>query len=114
MAPEPLPPGRFAYAPINDRPIIKWPNNARVALWVAPNMEMFEYVTAKQRPQRDIKHYTSMEYGYQHELMRKLQTDTSVRINAQHVYKDNVVNSEPPRDKINTLRSAPAQVERRA
>ena len=39
-----LAPGRFDYAPINDRPIIKWPNNARVAFWVAPNMEFFEYL----------------------------------------------------------------------
>jgi hypothetical protein len=31
-----LPPSRFDYAPINDRPIIKWPNNARVAFWIAP------------------------------------------------------------------------------
>ena len=37
-----LPPGRFDYAAINDRPIIRWPNNARVAFWVAPNMEFFE------------------------------------------------------------------------
>ena len=32
-----LPPDRFDYSPIIDRPVIKWPNNARVAFWVAPN-----------------------------------------------------------------------------
>jgi hypothetical protein len=37
-----LAPGRFDYAPINDRPIIRWPGNARVAFWVAPNMEFYE------------------------------------------------------------------------
>jgi hypothetical protein len=37
-----VPSGRFDYAPINDRPIIKWPNDARVAFWVALNMEFFE------------------------------------------------------------------------
>ena len=26
-----------------DRPVIKWPNNARVAFWVAPNIEHLEY-----------------------------------------------------------------------
>ena len=36
-------PDRFDYSPIIDRPIIKWPNDARVALWVAPNMEWYEY-----------------------------------------------------------------------
>ena len=34
-----LPPNRFDYSPIIDRPVIKWPNNARVAFWVAPNIE---------------------------------------------------------------------------
>ena len=30
-----LPPGRFEYAPITERPMIRWPGNARVAFWVA-------------------------------------------------------------------------------
>jgi hypothetical protein len=37
-------PNRFDYLPIIDRPAIKWPNNARLAFWVAPNMEFFELV----------------------------------------------------------------------
>src|SRR5205085_2016956 len=58
-----LPPGRFDYAPINDRPIIKWPNNARVAFWVAPNMEFFEYLPENRPTQPDIPHYSRMDYG---------------------------------------------------
>jgi allantoinase len=33
--------GPFPYVPINRRPRWKWPNGARVALWVAPNLEFF-------------------------------------------------------------------------
>lgn len=33
--------GPFAYVPIHKRPKIEWPNNARVALWVIPNIEVF-------------------------------------------------------------------------
>ena len=40
----PLPPNRVDYLPMIDRPIIKWPNNARVAFWVAPNIEHYEYL----------------------------------------------------------------------
>jgi hypothetical protein len=40
----PLPPNRMDYSPMIDRPIIKWPNNARVAFWVAPNSEHYEYM----------------------------------------------------------------------
>ena len=58
-----LPPRRFDYAPINDRPIIKWPNNARVAFWVAPNMEFFEYLPENRPTQPDIPFYSRMDYG---------------------------------------------------
>ena len=33
--------GPFPYKPINRRPQLKWPNGARVALWVIPNIEFF-------------------------------------------------------------------------
>lgn len=31
--------GPFAYSPIHDRPKITWPNGAKLALWVIPNIE---------------------------------------------------------------------------
>ena len=40
----PLSPYRIDYSPIMDRPPIKWPHNARVAFWVAPNVEHYEYL----------------------------------------------------------------------
>ena len=33
--------GPFPYTPINRRPKLKWPNDARVAVWVCPNIEVF-------------------------------------------------------------------------
>ncbi|HEY4136355.1 MAG TPA: polysaccharide deacetylase family protein [Alphaproteobacteria bacterium] len=33
--------GPFPYSPIIDRPKTRWPNGARVALWVVPNIEFF-------------------------------------------------------------------------
>jgi peptidoglycan/xylan/chitin deacetylase (PgdA/CDA1 family) len=33
--------GPFAYSPINRRPKLRWPGDARVALWVIPNLEVF-------------------------------------------------------------------------
>lgn len=38
--------GPFEYSAIIDRPPIKWPNGANIALWVAPNIEYF-HLTAK-------------------------------------------------------------------
>ena len=40
----PLPPNRMDYLPMIDRPIIKWPNDAKIAFWVAPNVEHYEYL----------------------------------------------------------------------
>jgi allantoinase len=39
--PNPTEHDRFAYSPIIDRPPLRWPNGARVALWVIPNIEHF-------------------------------------------------------------------------
>jgi len=33
--------GPFPYSPIVDRPRLRWPDDARVALWVIPNIEFF-------------------------------------------------------------------------
>ena len=67
----PLPPDRMDYSPIIDRPIIRWPNNARVAFWVAPNIEHYEYLPPldgvrnpwPRSPLPDVQQYSAHEYG---------------------------------------------------
>lgn len=41
MAKVPQEHGRFPYSPIVDRPELRWPNGARVAVWLIPNIEHF-------------------------------------------------------------------------
>jgi hypothetical protein len=38
---EPRDYGPFPYTPINNRPKLEWPDGARVAVWVIPNIEFF-------------------------------------------------------------------------
>ena len=38
---KPQPYGPFAYKPIKDRPKLNWPDGARVAFWVVPNIEYY-------------------------------------------------------------------------
>ena len=38
---KPSPYGPFPYSPIIHRPRLTWPNGARVALWIIPNIEFF-------------------------------------------------------------------------
>ncbi len=67
----PLPPDRVDYSPIIDRPIIKWPNDARVALWISPNVEHYEYMpdddSARtpwpRTPFPDVQQYSYRDYG---------------------------------------------------
>jgi peptidoglycan/xylan/chitin deacetylase (PgdA/CDA1 family) len=57
MFQSPLPPkehDRFSYSPIVDRPPLRWPNGARVAVWVIPNIEHFLF----DRPSTSITHAT--------------------------------------------------------
>ena len=68
-----LAPGRFAYAAINDRPVIKWPNNARVAFWVAPNIEFYEYLPLRSPTRPDVASYSYRDRGNRHGFWRMLE-----------------------------------------
>ena len=67
----PLPPDRVDYSPIIERPPIKWPNDARVALWIAPNVEHYEYEPEfdghrdpwPRMPYPDVQAYSYRDYG---------------------------------------------------
>jgi allantoinase len=62
---------RALYSPSAGRPPIAWPANARVAVWVSPNIEHYEYipalVTARDPWPRtthpDVQQYTYRDYG---------------------------------------------------
>ena len=62
---------RVDYLPIVDRPVIKWPNDARVALWIAPNVEHYEYMPENEgvrnpwprTPYPDVQQYSYRDYG---------------------------------------------------
>ena len=67
----PLPPDRVDYSPIIERPAIKWPNGARVAFWVSPNVEHYEYLPDfdgnrnpwPRTPYPDVQQYSYRDYG---------------------------------------------------
>jgi allantoinase len=61
---------RYPYLPLHDRPLIRWPNGARVAFWVAPNIEFYELEPPSNqgrmiwpRPNPDILSYGQRDYG---------------------------------------------------
>jgi len=64
-------PDRFPYSAIVDRPKLTWPGNARVAVWVLPNIEHYEYQPVHQNlrnpwprsPHPDVLGYGDKDYG---------------------------------------------------
>lgn len=58
--------GPFRYTPINRRPKIVWPDGARVALWIVPNIEVFplnEPVPGGTGKAPDIINWAPRDYG---------------------------------------------------
>lgn len=63
-------PFNYDYAPYLNRPKIVWPEGKRLAFWVAPNIEFYEYAPPKSdarsvwyRPEPDILNYSMRDYG---------------------------------------------------
>ena len=63
-------PGLYDYSPLVDRPKITWPNDARIAFWVAPNIEYYEYDPPNNpgrkpwpKPHPDVIPYSQRDYG---------------------------------------------------
>lgn len=63
-------PGLYDYWAWPDRPRIVWPGGARLALWVAPNIEFYElepppnpFRKAWARPHPDVLGYATRDYG---------------------------------------------------
>jgi allantoinase len=74
-------PGRYDYLPLTDRPRITWPNGARVAFWVAPNIEFYELAPPKNptrtpwaRPVPDVLNYSHRDYGNRVGVWRMMET----------------------------------------
>jgi peptidoglycan/xylan/chitin deacetylase (PgdA/CDA1 family) len=71
--------GRYDYSPIVDRPVLRWPNGARVALWVIPNIEHFRFnlpstSLASIGPLNpDVRNYSWRDYGVRVGIFRMME-----------------------------------------
>lgn len=73
-------PDRLIYSPIVTRPKLVWPGGARIALWVVPNVEFYEYQPAvrvrdpwPRMPHPDVLGYGMRDYGNRVGLWRMLE-----------------------------------------
>lgn len=81
-------PTLIPYSPILHRPPLRWPNGARVALWIVPNIEHYEYLPKFVRtrdpwprsPHPDVLGYAARDYGNRVGLWRLFQLTDDFRI----------------------------------
>lgn len=62
----------FPYQAIVDRPAIKWPGNARVAVWVVPNIEHYRIEMGTNTP--DVRNHARRDYGNRVGVWRLMET----------------------------------------
>jgi allantoinase len=70
--------GRFEYSAIVDRPRLSWPNGARVAVWVIPNIEHFLFDRPSTRLTNlpvnpDVLNYAWRDYGVRVGIWRMME-----------------------------------------
>jgi peptidoglycan/xylan/chitin deacetylase (PgdA/CDA1 family) len=80
-------PDLYDYSPIADRPRLEWPDGARVAVWLAPNVEFYELdppVGAVRppwpRPHPDVLGYALRDYGNRVGVWRLLEVFDRYRV----------------------------------
>src|ERR1700737_5245770 len=83
--------GRFPYSAIIDRKPLRWPNDARVAVWVIPNIEQFLFdrpstsvTNAPTSLVPDVLNYSWRDYGVRVGIWRLME------IMNRHGFKDPV------------------------
>ena len=71
---------RLPYTPLPDRKPIRWPNGERVAVWIIPNIEHYEYIPPKasfrvfpRTPSPDVREYSYRDYGNRVGMWRMLE-----------------------------------------
>lgn len=71
---------RLPYSPIIDREPLEWPGGARVAVWVVPNIEHYEYLPPPgaadpypRSPHPDVRKYAYHDYGNRVGIWRLLE-----------------------------------------
>jgi peptidoglycan/xylan/chitin deacetylase (PgdA/CDA1 family) len=93
--------GRFDYSPIVDRPVLRWPNGARVAVWVIPNIEHFLFNRPSTRIpgafvlNPDVMGYSWRDYGVRVGIWRMMEIMQRYRVRGTVALNSDVCREYP-------------------
>jgi allantoinase len=99
---EPRPYGPFAYVPITRRPRLAWPEGARVAVWVIPNIEFFPLSVGlsghpfegKGKPP-SVRPWAQRDYGNRVGVWRVMEVLQKHRIRASATVNSDICDHHP-------------------
>jgi allantoinase len=99
---EPRDYGPFPYVPINDRPILKWPNGARLAVWIIPNIEFFPLtqgipgsVYSNHAPVPSVRAWAQRDYGNRVGIWRIMEVQQKHKIRASPTLNSDICDHHP-------------------
>jgi peptidoglycan/xylan/chitin deacetylase (PgdA/CDA1 family) len=98
--------GPFPFVPITQRPRLKWPNGARLALWVIPNIEFFglddpmpgnhnERTSREQAKIPMVRAWAQREYGNRVGIWRVMQVLDRYGIRGTVALNSNICDYQP-------------------
>lgn len=83
----------FPYLPVTERPVFKWPNGSRIAVWVVPNIEHFHLELGPGAP--DVRNYARRDYGNRVGIWRLMEVLTRHGIRGTVALNGEVVEHYP-------------------
>jgi peptidoglycan/xylan/chitin deacetylase (PgdA/CDA1 family) len=88
---------RYPFWPISERPPIQWPNGARVAFWLIPNIEhfRFDHVSSTTSLSPDVYEYAVRDYGSRVGIWRMMDILDKHGIRATVALNADICNFEP-------------------
>jgi allantoinase len=99
---EPRDYGPFPFVPINDRPVLKWPNGARLAVWIIPNIEFFPLtqgipgsVYSSHAPVPSVRAWAQRDYGNRVGIWRIMEVLEKYKIRASPTLNSDICDHHP-------------------
>ncbi len=91
---------RYPYVPMVDRPTIEWPNGARVAFWVIPNIEHLSFEQPWPPDERhasfpDVLAFSGRDYGNRVGVWRLMEVLDKYNIRATVALNSDICKYEP-------------------
>jgi allantoinase len=89
---------RYPYWPLPERPIIRWPNEARIAFWLIPNIEHFRLTGGERTAgttDPDVYQYAARDYGVRVGIWRMMDVLDKHGLRATVALNSDVCRFEP-------------------